>query len=278
MELTPGQKQRLNELDIFAEYEQAGEREFPSAEERDEYFRQVEKKLVDLNRERLKDLTGEKFLPELRRLEADLRDVLLELGFTEVTTPIRLARGHLEKMGIDEDHPLWQQVYWLEGGDYCLRPMHAPHLYSVLGRFDKTLEQPISIFEVGTCFRKETGGRRHLSEFNMLNLVELGPVKEPEERLQDIIAAVMEGLELDYELLEEDSHVYGQTFDVEIKGMEIASGAVGPHELDEPWEISDSWAGLGLGLERLIMAREGMKNITRVGRSLIYQDGGRLNV
>ena len=36
--------------------------------------------------------------------------------------------------------------------------------------------------------------------------------------------------------------------------------------------------GLGFGLERLIMAREGYPSIERAGRSLSYVDGVRLNI
>jgi len=36
--------------------------------------------------------------------------------------------------------------------------------------------------------------------------------------------------------------------------------------------------GLGLGLERLVMAKQGYQNIQRTGRSLIYLDGVRLNI
>ncbi len=278
MELTSGQKQRINELDIFGEYEQEKDREFTSQQQRDDFFDRVENELVKKNKARLKDLTRNKFTGELRQLENNMQEVLQGINFTEVVTPIKLARGHLENMGIDEEHPLWQQVYWLEGKNHCLRPMHAPHLYSILGRFEKMLTKPVSIFEVGPCFRKESSGREHISEFTMLNLVELGPEQEPASRLQEIVKEIMGNLEIEYELCREESNVYGETFDVLVNDMEVGSGAVGPHELDEAWEISDSWAGIGFGLERLIMARDEMQNITRVGRSLIYQDGARLNV
>ena len=48
--------------------------------------------------------------------------------------------------------------------------------------------------------------------------------------------------------------------------------------LNGNWGVVDPWVGLGFGLERLIMAREGYPNIERVGRSLAYVDGVRLNV
>ena len=61
-------------------------------------------------------------------------------------------------------------------------------------------------------------------------------------------------------------------------GIEVASGATGPHPLDDNWNISEPWAGLGIGLERVAMLVRGYGNVHRVGRSLIYLDGARLNI
>ena len=61
-------------------------------------------------------------------------------------------------------------------------------------------------------------------------------------------------------------------------GAEVCSAGLGPHPLDGNWGIVDPWVGLGFGLERLIMAREGYPNIERAGRSLSYVDGVRLNL
>ena len=53
---------------------------------------------------------------------------------------------------------------------------------------------------------------------------------------------------------------------------------MGPHALDRPWRITDAWVGIGFGLERLIMAAEGSESLARLGRSLSYLDGIRLNI
>jgi len=60
--------------------------------------------------------------------------------------------------------------------------------------------------------------------------------------------------------------------------IELGSAAMGPHPLDDAWGIVNPWVGLGLGLERLVMAKQGYQNIQRTGRSLIYLDGVRLNI
>ena len=159
-----------------------------------------------------------------------------------------------------------------------MRPMLAPNLYHLLGHLSKAWPNPIRIFEIGSCFRRESKGSRHLEEFTMLNLVEMGIPGDPDKRLLEIIAQVMEALGIAYQVRLETSEVYGNTTDVITGDMEVASGAVGPHPLDQNWRISDNWAGLGLGLERLVMIKESLNNIRRAGRSLIYLDGARLNI
>ena len=51
-----------------------------------------------------------------------------------------------------------------------------------------------------------------------------------------------------------------------------------PHPLDGEWGIFDTWVGIGFGMERIAMAMGGYQTIKRVGRSLAYLDGARLNV
>ena len=52
--------------------------------------------------------------------------------------------------------------------------MLAPNLYTLLRRLGRIWSRPFGIFEVGPCFRRDSKGSRHLNEFTMLNLVELG--------------------------------------------------------------------------------------------------------
>jgi phenylalanyl-tRNA synthetase alpha chain len=60
--------------------------------------------------------------------------------------------------------------------------------------------------------------------------------------------------------------------------MEVGSASMGPHPLDAEWEIFTPWIGAGFGLERLLMHSKGTSNIRKVGRSLSYLQGIRLNM
>ena len=83
----------------------------------------------------------------------------------------------------------------------------------------------------------------------------------------------------DFRLEEEESTVYGETVDVvSADGLELGSGAVGPHPLDHAWRITDTWAGIGFGLERLLMTVRGVDSVGKMGRSLAYLDGITLKV
>ena len=75
------------------------------------------------------------------------------------------------------------------------------------------------------------------------------------------------------------SAVYGNTVDIFCSDnkLEIASGAIGPHPLDSAWRITDTWVGLGFGLERMVMMAEGSDSIGKWGKNLAYLDGIRLN-
>lgn len=270
---TVTQKQRLIELDAAEDTDNC----FNTEEERDRCFRKLNQELVLKNKERLHKLRRDNLRPAARILEAVLVKTLNEAGFVEVTTPTTMSKGMLEKMGITASHPLWEQVYWVENNS-CMRPMLAPNLYYMMGRLAKVWPKPVRIFEVGQCFRKESKGSKHLSEFTMLNLVEMGTPGSPRERLAEMAALVMNCTGLSYCLESEESEVYGDTIDVTVDNLEVASGATGPHPLDVNWNISENWAGIGFGLERLVVAKEGFHNIRRVGRSLMYLDGARLNI
>ena len=83
----------------------------------------------------------------------------------------------------------------------------------------------------------------------------------------------------DYVFEKESSKVYGDTIDILCgpNKLEIASGAMGPHPLDHAWRITDTWVGLGFGMERMVMAADRSDSIGKWGKSLAYLDGIRLN-
>ncbi len=256
-------------------------RDFDTAADRDRVFHELEKTLVQNQRQRLAEFRQIDRQPRLIRLENKLVDTLVANGFAQVTTPIIMSKGHLSKMSITRDHPLSDQVYWL-GRNKCLRPMLAPHLYFVLKDLLRLWNKPVRIFEVGPCFRKETQGAQHASEFTMLNLVEMGLAQEArDERIAEMADLVTRTAGIDDYVLEKtSSEVYGDTIDV-VAGddsIELGSAAMGPHRLDREWKITTTWIGIGFGLERLLMVAEHSRNIGKWVRSLTYLDGIRLNI
>lgn len=273
--LTPTQAQRLRELGGGGLLEQ----EFAAAAERDEAFRAAERELASAGRRALAELRAGPRSPRLRLLEADLRAALTGAGVVEMVTPAIISADALRRMGIETGHPLAEQVFWLEG-DRCLRPMLAPGLYTLLRRLARIWSQPFALFEVGSCWRRDTKGSQHLTEFTMLNVVELGTEMDGRRaRLDGLAALVMDAAGIaDYELEATDSEVYGETLDILVGGLEVCSTAVGPLPLDDAWGITDPWVGLGFGLERLLTAREGYPDVGRAGRSLSYVDGVRLQL
>jgi phenylalanyl-tRNA synthetase alpha chain len=107
------------------------------------------------------------------------------------------------------------------------------------------------------------------------------PKEECYARLEELAALVAGAAGLNsYSLETETSAVYGQTIDVKAgKDMiEVGSAAMGPHPLDRAWRITDTWVGIGFGLERLLMVKEKSQNLAKMGRSLAYLDGIRLNI
>ena len=276
MRLTATQTQRLRELGADPLVLDAV---FASASARDTAFKQLEDGLVRDGRRRLQEMRTLGRAPQLVELETCLRTSLTGAGFVQVVTPLIITTDALAKMGVEHGHPLREQVFWLEDGR-CLRPMLAPNLYTLLRRLGRIWSRPFGIFEIGSCFRRDSKGASHLNEFTMLNLVELGrPEDECRARLEGLATLVMDAAGVDdFDLVRTESEVYGEMIDVEVKGAEVCSAFGGRNPLDGNWGIVEPWVGLGFGLERLIMAREGYPNIERVGRSLSYVDGVRLNI
>ena len=275
---TPIQLQRLTALG--AEQKEL-DRVFDDPKDRNRTYQTLERRLTGESRQKLAAFRDHIRRPVLSRLERDLSEALIEDGFSQVTTPILMSKGLLAKMGVTPDHPLNSQVFWVDK-NRCLRPMLAPHLYYVLKDLLRLWDHPVRIFEIGPCFRKESEGAKHSEEFTMLNLVEMGQnTADWKSRLEDMAKLVTRaaGIE-DWRLNREDSEVYGYTLDVEAgpEGVEVGSGAIGPHFLDGAWGIDAGWAGIGFGLERLAMVREKDVNLSRWGRSLSYLNGIRLNV
>ncbi|MDQ7093510.1 pyrrolysine--tRNA(Pyl) ligase large subunit [Desulfosporosinus sp. PR] len=272
---TPIQKQRLSELNAS---EAQQEMFFASLQDRDRKFQEQEHQLVVQGKRRLQELRDLKRRPSLCILEQELVTALTRQGFVQVVTPTIITKSALAKMSVSDEHPLFSQVFWLDA-KRCLRPMLAPNLYTVWKDLLRLWEKPIKIFEIGTCYRKESQGSLHLNEFTMLNLTELGlPEEQRLDRLKEYAALVMNTVGItNYALEMTNSVVYGDALDV-VKEIELGSSAMGPHPLDDKWGIIDPWVGIGFGLERLLKVREDAQNVQSFGRSLSYLDGVRLNI
>jgi phenylalanyl-tRNA synthetase alpha chain len=240
-------------------------------------FDEIELALVKRNKEHLLGLLQSTRRPMLKLIERDLTQALTNAGFTEVVTPSIISREYITRMGISESHALWKQIFWIDARR-CLRPMLAPNLYHVMRELQR-ISPTVRIFEVGSCFRKESKGREHAEEFTMLNVVELAPPKSASDRLRELVDLGLRSVgAMKYELRRTESDVYGETVDVVVNDIEVASGATGPHVLDGNWQVSDPWAGVGFGLERLTMVTMPCRYLGHVSRSLSYLDGSSLNV
>jgi pyrrolysyl-tRNA synthetase-like protein len=248
---------------------------FEDETERDRAFQELEGQLVRRRRQELCELRAVHGRPGLCRLETRLVETLVRNGFVQVATPTIMSRGLLDRMGVSRSHPLADQVFWLNDGS-CLRPMLAPHLYYVVKDLLRLWERPVGIFEVGSCFRKDSEGARHSQEFTMINVCEFGvPEADREGRLRELaeLVTLTSGIG-EFRLEASVSSVYGETLDVLSRdGLELGSGAMGPHPLDHAWRITDPWVGIGFGLERLLMTASGSESIGKMGRSLAYLDG-----
>lgn len=257
------------------------ERLFMDVEERNRCFQRVETGLVAEQRRRLEELYAGERRPAVLRLEEELATLLRAEGFLQVHTPIIMTRARLEKMGITDGSLMEKQVFWIDA-KHCLRPMLAPHLYEYMRETGRLLPRPIRLFEIGPCFRRETQGARHGNEFTMLNLVEMGLPEEENRaaRLRELGGKVLDAAGIKgWSMADEDSTVYGETADfVDQNGLELASSAIGPLDMDAPWGITENWVGIGFGLERLTMSAQGESSLAKAGRSLSYLNGIRLRI
>jgi len=207
----------------------------------------------------------------LGKLERDITKFFVERGFLEIKSPILIPVEYVERMGIDSDTELSKQVFRIDK-NLCLRPMLAPNLYNYLRKFDNVLPDPIKIFEIGPCYRKESDGKEHLEEFTMLNFCQMGSGCT-RESLEAIIREFLDYLEIDFEIIGDSCMVYGDTLDVMHGDLELSSAVVGPIPLDKEWGIDKPWMGAGFGLERLLKVKHKFKNIKRAARSESYYNG-----
>ncbi|MCD4704100.1 MAG: pyrrolysine--tRNA(Pyl) ligase [Methanosarcinaceae archaeon] len=235
-------------------------------------FKELESMLIKRRKDDLRKVYEESREDHLGKLERTITEFFVERGFLEVKAPIMIPLEYIERMGIEKEDPLFQQIFRIEGTNMCLRPMLAPGLYNCLHKFDNVLPDPVRIFEIGPCYRKESEGKEHLEEFTMLNFCQMGS-RSTRENLVGIIDEFLEYLGVEYEIVADSCMVYGDTIDVMHGDLEISSAVVGPIPQDMDWGVNKPWIGAGFGLERLLKVKHDYKNIKRASRSGSYYNG-----
>jgi pyrrolysyl-tRNA synthetase len=234
-------------------------------------FRELESELLDRRKDELRQIYVERHEHYLGKLERDITRFFVDRGFLEIKSPILIPAEYVERMGIDKDSELSKQVFRVDE-NLCLRPMLAPNLYNYLRKLDRVLPDPIKIFEIGPCYRKESEGKEHLEEFTMLNFCQMGSGCT-RENLEAIVCELLNYLNIDFEIVGDTCMVYGDTLDVMHGDLELSSAVVGPIPLDREWGIDKPWIGAGFGLERLLKVMHDFKNIKRAARSESYYNG-----
>lgn len=234
-------------------------------------FRELESELLVRRKGDLQRIYANERENYLGKLERDITKFFVDRGFLEIKSPILIPAEYVERMGIDSDSELSKQVFRVDK-NFCLRPMLAPNLYNYLRKLDRVLPDPVKIFEIGPCYRKESEGKEHLEEFTMLNFCQMGSGCT-RENLEALIREFLDYLGIDFEIVGDSCMVYGDTLDVMHGNLELSSAVVGPIPLDREWGINKPWIGAGFGLERLLKVMHGFKNIKRAARSESYYNG-----
>ncbi|MDY0267148.1 MAG: pyrrolysine--tRNA(Pyl) ligase [Methanimicrococcus sp.] len=261
--ISPSQRKRLETLLISDEIDLDDPTLLP--------FEKLEADLVAQRKAELVDIYENSREHMLAKLERDISAFLISKGFIEIKSSLLIPEEYIIKMGIDKDAELSKQVFRTDDGK-CLRPMLAPVLYNYLRRFDKVLPDPIRIFEIGPCYRKESDGSSHLEEFTMVNFCQMGSGCTRENLIQ-LIDDFLTHLGITYEIEGDECMVYGATVDVMHGDLELSSAVVGPVPMDMDWGIDKPWIGAGFGLERLLKVKHNFKNIKRGSRSEYYYNG-----
>ncbi|MDQ1275118.1 MAG: pyrrolysyl-tRNA synthetase [Euryarchaeota archaeon] len=239
-------------------------------------FRKLESELLVRRKGDLQRVYTDERENYLGKLERDITKFFVDRGFLEIKSPILIPAEYIERMGIDSDTELSKQVFRVDK-NFCLRPMLAPNLYNYLRKLDRVLPDPIKIFEIGPCYRKESDGKEHLEEFTMLNFCQMGSGCT-RENLEALIKEFLDYMKIDFEIVGDSCMVYGDTLDVMHGDLELSSAVVGPVPLDREWGIDKPWIGAGFGLERLLKVMHGFKNIKRASRSESYYNGISTNI
>jgi len=266
---SPSQKKRLETLMVSDEYDLDNPDLLPE-------FAELEAELTARRKKEFCGIYENSREHMLAKLERDISAFLISKGFIEIKSSLLIPEEYIVRMGIDKDVELSKQVFRTDDGQ-CLRPMLAPVLYNYLRRLDKILPDPVKIFEIGPCYRKESDGSSHLEEFTMVNFCQMGE-GSTRENLVQLIDEFLTHLGISYEIEGDECMVYGATIDIMHGDLELSSAVVGPVPMDMDWGVNKPWIGAGFGLERLLKVKHNFKNIKRGSRSELYYNGIHTNL
>ena len=248
---TVTQRQRLRELGA----RRRPRRRSPTPPPATGAFKELERRLTAEGRRHLQELRAAAARRPCARSPMRLRAALTGAGFVEVVTPHIISADALRKMGIPPDDPLAEQIFWLDCS-HCLRPMLAPNLYTAHApawRASGAGRSASSRWAPAFGATRRAAGTSTSSPCS--TLVEVGlPLEERRPRLEELAGAGARrrpaSTATSWQTVGPASTATPSTCSSD--GVEVCSTAMGPHPLDDAWGITETWVGLGFGLERLL--------------------------
>lgn len=245
IEITENMKQRL-EFFIKTEIEKENIKNINTMK----HAKELEIRLIETRNKELIEIYKKTKQNDLVKLEQNISSFLHKKGFLEIKSSILISKKHIELMGINPINDPNYKLFQVQENLF-LRPMLAPGLYVNLKKLDKILPDPIKIFEIGKCFRRESDTKSHLEEFTMVNFCQMGKDSD-EKALMILIKELLNYLKIEYSIIKDECIVYGKTIDIMYNNLELSSAVIGPVKIDIDWGITKKWIGAGFGLERLL--------------------------
>jgi phenylalanyl-tRNA synthetase alpha chain len=246
----------------------------------------------------------------MQRLIHEIRDIFLQLGFTEIETDfIHSCFWNMDALFIPQDHPARdvQDTFYMKkpnrikldevlakkikemhehGGDlpskgweyrWDVREAEKAILrthttVNTIKYLSEHPDPPVKVFSIGRVFRREALDSTHLPEFHQIE----GIVMEEHANLKMLIGILTEFYKkIGFEKIRIRPGYFPYTepsLEVEIqlggKWLEYGGAGIFRPEVTYPFGVKHPVLAWGLGLERLVMLRYGIKDI----RNLYFND------